>query len=978
MQTIDKRPSTARMQNLKRILTHCAAVFLGFSALYTVFFSPVLLGNQLLAFADGIAYYLPAYYAPKSLWTDLIFGGYPVAADPQNMTWYPPALLLSWIPGSWNAFVILGYVLAGSFAYCYVYTLTASRLAGVVAGVTYSMSGFMMARLSMIGMIHPAAWIPLLICALENLRHRVERRWLIIGVIAVAGCVLAGHPQIAFYGLSLSFFYALFLGWHAPIGRWNYYRYALSLMILGIGICSIQLLPTIELSRLSVRAEMTQDDFLAGSLSFWQAFQYIFPFFFGHGLIGLPPYNQPYWGTEASPLDISTYVGVMPLILAAIGLSAVVNQRRGVRWFWLSVAIIAFLLIFGKYFPPATWMYFVPIYNIFRIPTRYSIVLALAVSILAGFGVSAMQQRQITPKTFRRMIAIVLLLLLGVLSLLAMFAHKFQGEALNRSRGVITHLSLWPWDNPAIGVPLVMILAGLVAITLLQRWPRSRYSLLILFLILNADLASYGFWFHNWFDSNVMPKAARLVPDSHAQAYRKILNQSHQRLLIGEGVFKPVNADGEQAPILPNLTRVLQIPLTNGYSPLMLSRIGEIMTMEFTGLLRQEALTNEDRSFDLMSTKYLLNPPSFPRMGFQAMVASAPVAGVSWSKSKFQLLLGQSIAGEQTAAKTVRIDLPKMADPTTGIALNTTLGSAIGIPNNTAVINVQVIDVAGKVENHTLLAGRDTAENAFDCPGVRSRMQHQRATVFQSFPVGSGDKACSIHSYQNSIQLDKPRIIKQLQLQVLPGLSGQLSVQRMTLLDDQHNTSLPLETVSEIDNKWRKVEFSGEGIMYENQQALPRTWLVSETIPLPPQQVLASIHTSRLPDGRTYEPTRMALVEDPAGQFQGTALQPTDRASVVEIADTLATIQTQANAPAFLVLSDVNYPGWRATIDGQPTPIFQTNYVQRGVKVPAGRHVVRFEFHPKSFMLGAGITAASFFGGGYWLFRQRLCHNRNK
>jgi uncharacterized membrane protein YfhO len=70
-----------------------------------------------------------------------------------------------------------------------------------------------------------------------------------------------------------------------------------------------------------------------------------------------------------------------------------------------------------------------------------------------------------------------------------------------------------------------------------------------------------------------------------------------------------------------------------------------------------------------------------------------------------------------------------------------------------------------------------------------------------------------------------------------------------------------------------------------------------------------------------------------------------------------------------LILSDIYYPGWQAKIDGKLTKIFPTNYVQRGIILPAGNHLVEFEFKPRSFHIGLGITIASLVFIGYLYFR---------
>ena len=57
-------------------------------------------------------------------------------------------------------------------------------------------------------------------------------------------------------------------------------------------------------------------------------------------------------------------------------------------------------------------------------------------------------------------------------------------------------------------------------------------------------------------------------------------------------------------------------------------------------------------------------------------------------------------------------------------------------------------------------------------------------------------------------------------------------------------------------------------------------------------------------------------------------------------------IDVDAARPGFVVLHDLWHPWWVAQIDGRDTDILRANVLFRAVQVPAGHHVVTFEFRP--------------------------------
>lgn len=81
-------------------------------------------------------------------------------------------------------------------------------------------------------------------------------------------------------------------------------------------------------------------------------------------------------------------------------------------------------------------------------------------------------------------------------------------------------------------------------------------------------------------------------------------------------------------------------------------------------------------------------------------------------------------------------------------------------------------------------------------------------------------------------------------------------------------------------------------------------------------------------------------------------------------------VEVRAAVPRLLVYGDPAYPGWRARIDGVPTPIYSINGGFRGIIVPAGAHEITFVYRPILFYLGAALSSLTL-GALLWLFRRR-------
>ncbi|MCL4304249.1 MAG: YfhO family protein, partial [Anaerolineae bacterium] len=383
-------------------------------ALTLLFFWKILLTPLILAGVDTFLYFYPyKAYASEALrqgrlplWNPHLFMGAPLLANSQVGLFYPFNWLFLWLdPPKQVAWSIgLHIALAGGFMLAYArQSLKLGWPAAWVAAILFAFGGYLGAQVEHINQLNAAAWLPLLFLLYDFGLER-ERRWLwfLLLALVIALTLLAGHTQTVFISLFGLGLYALWRSseWRMANGEWNsQFRIHNSLFslrsfaslllrhlaplafaaLLAAALAAVQLLPTAELSGLSIRS---------GGLTLREAVSF-----------RLQPGTLLYALLPPLGLDLSqvlgeafgewvAYLGVSGLILALLGGWSALWRPEIRRYLWLAGS--GLLLSLG--WPYAVLYYVVPGFALFRVPARWLLLYAFAAAVLAGFGLDALRE----------------------------------------------------------------------------------------------------------------------------------------------------------------------------------------------------------------------------------------------------------------------------------------------------------------------------------------------------------------------------------------------------------------------------------------------------------------------------------------------------------------------------------------------------------------------------------------------------------
>jgi O-antigen/teichoic acid export membrane protein len=298
------------------------------------------------------------------LWDPYIFAGHPFLANGQHSALYPLSVVFYVLP-LWRAYGVFAWLqlgLAGVFAYLFARVLGVRRLGGLIAGITFQFSGFMVVSSA----AHPmnvagASWLPFILAMVELIvqqRPALGRRpatlpWALLGALGLGCQMLAGHGENTYFVLLVTAAYTLWRlvclfarpvatgetsGWVSAARRLVRPVLWLGLMLaLGLALGAVQFVPMSEVVAGSFRSGVA-----AASLEQVRGWAYpeariitfAVPNFFGnpahHGYFDLftwrwvpaqrfPDGQYIDWGIK-NYVEGGAYLGLLPLLLTVMAI----------------------------------------------------------------------------------------------------------------------------------------------------------------------------------------------------------------------------------------------------------------------------------------------------------------------------------------------------------------------------------------------------------------------------------------------------------------------------------------------------------------------------------------------------------------------------------------------------------------------------------------------------------------------------------
>jgi hypothetical protein len=855
-------------------------------------------------------------------WNPYIYTGYPHIGDIQNGFYYPPNLILYQLFSPATAFnlsIAFNVFLLAFFTSRFLWLFVNSTFAVWIGSATFALAGFLCCNSVTVTIPNSAAWVPAVFWCIEKWIRTRSWKYCAWGGVCLAMELFAGWPQMVLLTAIYGGVYLLV----AMRREAKPARLLAGLVVMGILSAAIglpQLLSTLTLKNQSIIEHLSYPEYVFASIAPQLMILLFFPFLVGAQSTDFLWHKIPYYAPITWQVNVY-YVGVLPLMLA---IAAILLWRRSryVR-FGVIAGALSLLLAWGGYTPLARVLYRLPVYNFFHDHRINLIFFDFAIAVLAACAVDGLGFPDLSAAARRRLAWLLPACVIAAAALMLIYVRPLM-QSMDPDVGAMQdgwllklHQTM-RFGNPDILLPIFTLFASGLLFYAWQRRPDSRRIGVLAIILVLADLANFGIG-GSWFASSARPS-----PDEQAalQMMRDKANHQEFRSLSLVKWFYPF--------VSPNLNSEYDHADVLGLGPFLPWRHSLLLnSTNVGGIHRWPELMINNTVLSLLNTRYI----EVESLGLQEITrifgplqaadhassdATSGAVGSSvnllqdraWSSGSQQSAAGPPASIAACSRKDCgasRVDLP--LEPNAAYELN---------------LEAKLSDSAapaGQNADHTGFGG------GFQKPGGGDYFSVTRRSL--------NDNPDFNLFTQIYLTDAKPQ-----------GVSLYLENFSRSALELRNLSLRQIGSFPLAPNPYRLAGQFGGLYVIENTAAYPRAFFVSSVQPV------SSFADARSQLWRTVQPfdaRHRALVEASPDQLPANITEGT----VERLAYSPKHVEVEVSCPGscYLVLSDMYYPGWSASVDSQPTAIYLTDAMVRGIVVPAGQHKIEFAYHPRSLRI---------------------------
>lgn len=279
---------------------------------------------------------------------------------------------------AWSLYIIFQPLLIALFAYLYLRKISISIFGSVFSTVCFLFSGFVITRTIYGDYDYAISMLPLILYLFETFLQNNSKKIYILP-LAIFFMFASTQPQIVIYILCFTFLYFLCRLRKKYIH--SYFKnisFMFFLFLVGIGLASIQLIPTLELfGQANISPSSAKFIFDRFLLPLQHLITIAIPNYFGNQSI----YN--YWGS-GDYIETIASLGLIPLFFAFLNIDRI-NKKIDVRKFYFAATVLTIILTLDWLGTRLLYSMPIPILST-GIPSRIFSLTTFCISIMAGYG----------------------------------------------------------------------------------------------------------------------------------------------------------------------------------------------------------------------------------------------------------------------------------------------------------------------------------------------------------------------------------------------------------------------------------------------------------------------------------------------------------------------------------------------------------------------------------------------------------------